>query len=91
MPTFPSSPLRTAGFPRYGSKAGISDPAVVDFYFQASNGSVAVPVAGHNYNSDWTSLLVRLSLTGMAASLAAPDLLTKHHAKVSDPECIRWL
>ena len=29
MPTFPSSPLkfRTAGFPRYGFKAGISDAA----------------------------------------------------------------
>jgi hypothetical protein len=29
MPTFPSSPLRfrTAGFPRYGSKAGLSDRA----------------------------------------------------------------
>src|SRR5215475_12985385 len=46
-------------------------PAVGDFYFQASNGSVALPVAGYDYNSDWTPLLVRLSLTGMAASLAA--------------------
>jgi len=29
MPTFPSSPLRfrTAGFPQYGSKAGLSDGA----------------------------------------------------------------
>ena len=29
MPTFPSPPLkfRTAGFPRYGSKAGLSDEA----------------------------------------------------------------
>jgi hypothetical protein len=26
------------------------------FYFQASNGSVALPVAGYDYNSDWTSL-----------------------------------
>jgi hypothetical protein len=24
------------------------------FYFQASNGSVALPVAGYIYNSDWT-------------------------------------
>src|SRR5215475_3183535 len=24
------------------------------FYFQASNGSVALPVAGYDYNSDWT-------------------------------------
>ena len=32
MPTFPRSPLRfrKAGFPRYGSKAGISDGAFPD-------------------------------------------------------------
>ena len=46
-------------------------PAVGDFYFQASNGSVTLPVAGYDYNSDWTPLWVRLSLTGMTASLAA--------------------
>ena len=45
--------------------------AVGDFYYQASNGSVALPVAGYNYNSDWTPLLVGLAPTGMAASLAA--------------------
>jgi len=43
------------------------------FYFQASNGSVALPVAGYNYNSDWTPLLAGLAPAGMAASLAAPD------------------
>jgi hypothetical protein len=43
------------------------------FYFQASNGSVALPVAGYDYNSDWTPLLAGLSPAGMAASLAAPD------------------
>ena len=41
------------------------------FYFQASNGSVALPVAGYDYNSDWTPLLAGLSPAGMAASLAA--------------------
>ena len=46
-------------------------PAFEDFYFQASNGSVALPVAGYNYNSDWTPLLAGLSPAGMAASLAA--------------------
>ena len=51
-------------------------PAVGDFYYQASNGSVALPVAGYNYNSDWTPLLVGLTPTGMAASLAAPELRT---------------
>src|SRR3974377_500938 len=43
------------------------------FYFQASNGSVALPVAGYDYNSDWTPLLAGLSPARMAASLAAPD------------------
>ena len=43
------------------------------FYVQASNGSVALPVAGYDYNSDWTPLLAGLSPARMAASLAAPD------------------
>ena len=47
------------------------------FYFQASNGSVALPVAGYIYNSDWTPLLAGLSPAGMAASLAA---LIQFHA-----------
>ena len=38
-------------------------PAIGDFYYQASNGSVALPVAGYNYNSDWTPLLVGLAPT----------------------------
>ena len=51
-------------------------PAFEDFYFQASNGSVALPVAGYNYNSDWTPLLAGLSPAGMAASLAARSFST---------------
>src|SRR3974377_1892800 len=47
--------------------------ALGSFYFQASNGSVALPVAGYDYNSDWTPLLAGLSPAGMSASLAAPD------------------
>src|SRR3954462_9494651 len=43
------------------------------FYIQASGGSVALPVAGYDYNSNWTPLLAGLSPAGMAASLAAPD------------------
>jgi hypothetical protein len=41
------------------------------FYFQASDGSVTLPVAGYNYNSVWTPLLAGLPPAGMAASLAA--------------------
>ena len=48
-------------------------PANGGFYFQASNESVTLPVAGYDYNSDWTPLLAGLSPAGMAASLAAPD------------------
>ena len=47
--------------------------AVGDFY-QASNGSVALPVAGYNYNSDSTPLLAGLAPAGTAASFAAPTL-----------------
>ena len=57
--------------PLYGSDRIRSAPG--GFYFQASNGSVALPVAGYDYNSDWTPLLAGLSPAGMAASLAAPD------------------
>ena len=51
-------------------------PAFGDFYFQAFNGSVSLPVAGYNYNSDWTPLLAALSPAGMAASLAARSFST---------------
>ena len=51
----------------------LEHPATGGFYFQAFNGSVALPVAGYDYNSDWTPLLAGLSPAGMAASLAAPD------------------
>ena len=51
-------------------------PAFGDFYFQAFNGSVSLPVAGYNYNSDWTPLLAGLSPAGMAASLAARSIAT---------------
>jgi hypothetical protein len=51
-------------------------PAFGNFYFQAFNGSVSLPVAGYNYNSDWTPLLAGLSPAGMAASLAARSFAT---------------
>ena len=52
-------------------------PAIGDFYFQAFNGSVTLPVAGYNYNSDWTLLLAGLSPAGMAASFAARSFTTE--------------
>src|SRR5271167_1076739 len=52
-------------------------PAIGDFYFQAFNGSVSLPVAGYNYNSDWTPLLAGLSPAGMAASFAARSFRTE--------------
>src|SRR3954452_12692937 len=48
-----------------------------DLYIQASGGSVALPAAGYDYNSLWTPLLAGLSPAGMAASLAAPDLIER--------------
>src|SRR6266550_3915639 len=65
------------------------------FYFQASNGSVALPVAGYIYNSDWTPLLAGLSPAGMAASLAAPEPYVRLSRirlppRVCDGEAIAW-
>ena len=51
-------------------------PAFGDFYFQAFDGSVSLPVAGYNYNSDWTPLLAGLPPAGMAASFAARSIAT---------------
>jgi len=34
-------------------------PALGDFYFQAFDGSVSLPVAGYNYNSGWMSFCWR--------------------------------
>src|SRR3954471_1197277 len=44
-----------------------------DFYIQASGGSVALPAAGYDYNSNWTPLLAGLSPAGRPARRAAPD------------------
>jgi len=46
-------------------------PANGAFYIQAFNGSVALPAVGYDYSIDWTPMLVGLSPTRMAASLAA--------------------
>ena len=51
-------------------------PAIGAFYFQASNGLVALPVAGYDYSIDWTPMLAGLSPAGMAARLAARRFFT---------------
>jgi hypothetical protein len=58
------------GSPPCADRTG-NAPALGDFYFQASDGSVTLPVAGYNYNSDWTPLSAGLSPAGMATSFAA--------------------
>ena len=65
-------------------------PAFGDFYFQAFNGSVSLPVAGYNYNSDWTPLLAGLSPAGMAASLAARSFAACL-IKADAPVCLLFL
>ena len=50
--------------------------ATEGFYFQAFNGSVALNVAGYDYNSVWTPLLAGLSPARTAASFAALIRLT---------------
>src|SRR4051812_15046520 len=60
-------------------------PATGGFYIQASDGLVALPAAGYDYNSNWTPLLAGLSPAGMAASLAAPDPSHKARSRAASP------
>jgi hypothetical protein len=60
-------------------------PAIGGFYFWASGRSVTLPASRYNYSSDWTPLLVRLSLTGMAARLAAPTPASNRPRSVPSP------
>jgi hypothetical protein len=53
---------------------------------QAFDRSVSLPVAGYNYNSDWTPLLAGLSPAGMAASLAARSWTEELAASISCPQ-----
>ncbi len=57
-------------------------PAFGDFYFQAFDGSVSLPVAGYNYNSDLTPLLAGHPPPGKAASFAARPSSTFRTAEV---------
>src|ERR1700682_1151884 len=50
-------------------------PAIGGFYVRASGGSVTLPAAGYDYNSDWTPLLAGLSPASMTTSLPAPTPL----------------
>ena len=54
-----SLPLRPARLlaPLHGSDW--DTPALGDFYFQAFDGSVSLPVAGYDYNSGWISFCWR--------------------------------
>jgi hypothetical protein len=47
------------------------NPAAGGFYVQAFNGSVTLPVAGYDYDIDWTPMSAGLAPAGMAASFAA--------------------
>jgi len=47
------------------------NPATGGFYVQASDGSVTLPVAGYDYDIDWTPMSAGLAPAGMAASFAA--------------------
>jgi len=58
-------------------------PAIGDFYFWASSGSVTLPASRYNYSSDWTPLLAGLTPAGTAASFAAPTLATGCLARAS--------
>src|SRR5262245_50485672 len=61
-------------------------PAIGDFYFWASNGSVTLPASRYDYNSDWTPLLAGLPPAGTAASFAAPTLATIRTLRLTGPD-----
>src|ERR1700746_4148197 len=46
-------------------------PATEGFYFQASDGLVALTSAGYDYDIDWTPMSAGLAPAGTAASFAA--------------------
>src|SRR3984893_4050925 len=56
--------------PPCADRTGTPQPSGT-FTSRLSTGSVSLPVAGYDYNSDWTPLLAGLSPAGMAASFAA--------------------
>ena len=61
-------------------------PAFGDFYFQASDGLVALPAAGYNYDIDWTPMSAGLSPAGMAASFAARSIATEASGPQPEPD-----
>src|SRR5580692_7334576 len=81
-----SLPLRPAKLlaPLHGSDWDA--PALGDFYFQAFDGSVSLPVAGYDYNSGWISFCWRDShpLEWQLASLHDQTMSGRtgvHHAR----------
>ena len=66
-------------------------PAIGDFYFWASSGSVTLPAPRYDFNSDWTPLLAGPTPAGMAASLAAPRLGTRLLARLCRGRHLRQL
>src|SRR6516225_9003628 len=91
LPIAPTNPFRAGGefrgfhgslicYGLPGCSAPCTDltgfPAIGAFYFQASNGSVALSVAGYDYSIDWTPTLAGLSPAGMTARLAAQHPLS---------------
>ena len=78
--------------PLDGSGWDIS-PVTGDFYFQASDGSVALPAAGYHYDSHWTPLSAGLAPAGMAASFAALAFMSRAtvHRATATPSRINCL
>src|ERR1700687_2305211 len=60
---------------RHGLRRDLSSSALPILPQSVSRGAriSGLPVAGYDYNSDWTPLLAGLSPARMAASLAAPE------------------
>jgi hypothetical protein len=70
---FLASPVRncyglSGCFPPLDGSDWDTSPATGDFYFQASDGLVALPAAGYHYDIDWTPMSAGLAPAGRAVT-----------------------
>ena len=80
MPTFPPSPLsfRTAGFPRYGWKAGMSDGAFP--MQQRLKPAPGIRQLSHGLHSSFAHLVVRIGCPALCR--AEDSLVCRHWSRV---------
>jgi hypothetical protein len=82
-------PVRLLASPDESDRITFS--ATGGFYLQASDGAVTLPIAGYDYDIDWTPMSAGLAPAGMAASFAGLAHVSYLHtgirglAQLADP------